>query len=319
MILTVTLNPAVDKTAVIQNFQAGAVNRISELRIDAGGKGVNVSKVLASLGVDNVATGICGGATGQFILDALQKLGVRTEFISSAEETRTNLKIADPFGGTTDINEPGTLVTEEQLQLFTNKLAALSMPGDLVVFAGSLPPGAPTDYYAKLIAQCKANGVRTLVDTSGAALWQAAQAVPYILKPNLEELRQLTGTQVSTEGEILDLCHQLLKRGTEMIAVTLGSKGAIFVTRRGGAIAADALPVTVRSTVGSGDAFAAAMSACVQRGADEEETLAYAMAAGAVNAMTSGTAMPDGAQIRLMANQVQLRRICNSPFLRMGS
>ena len=308
MLITVTLNPAVDKTAVIPHFQAGAVNRIVGLRVDAGGKGVNVSKVLAGLGVDNVATGICGGVAGRFILDSLTKLGVRTEFLYSAEETRTNLKIADPSGGTTDINEMGASVTAEQLQMFQDRLEALTHPGDLVVFAGSLPPGAPADLYAQFIVRCKEKGVRTFVDTSGEALRQAALAVPALLKPNVEELQQLTGVFAKTEDQICAVCKPLMDRGAEYIAVTRGGLGAGLITA-GAAYAADALPVRVCSTVGSGDAFAAAMAACVQNGTDAAQTLASAMAAGAVNAMTAGTAVPDGAQIRLMAEQVHVRRI----------
>lgn len=308
MIITVTLNPAVDKTAVIPHFRAGEVNRVTELRMDAGGKGVNVSKVLAGLDIENTATGICGGATGQFILDSLRQLGVHTDFVCCAADTRTNLKIADPGGGTTDINEPGAPVTAEQLCAFTEKLTAMTAQGDMVVFSGSLPPGTPPEFYAELIRQCRKQGARTLVDTSGEALRQAAQAVPYILKPNLEELHQLTGESIVSDDGIVRACRPFLERGTALMAVTLGGSGAVLVTHAG-AFRADALSVTVRSTVGSGDAFAAAMAACVQHGAGDEETLAYAMAAGAVNATTCGTAVPDGARIREMAEQVRVRRI----------
>lgn len=309
MIVTVTLNPALDKTVVIPDFRAGQVNRVASSRVDPGGKGVNVSKVLMSLGEASIAAGLCGGHAGRQLLDGLERLGIPTAFEYGPAETRTNLKITTgPGGETTDVNEPGAPVTPQQLQALEARLDALTGLGDMIVLAGSLPPGVPADYYAGLTRRQHMRGVRVAVDTSGAPLRQAALAAPDLLKPNLEELEQLTGNHPESDAAILDACRPLLARGTALVAVTLGGEGAVLVSR-GGAWRAQALPVTVQSTVGSGDAFTAALALGLQRGMETEQLLALAAAAGAVNAMTGGTDVPDGAQIRAMAVRAQLRRL----------
>ena len=309
MIVTVTLNPALDKTVVIPEFRAGQVNRVVASRVDAGGKGVNVSKVLVSLGEESIAAGLCGGHAGRQLLDGLEKLGIPTAFEYGTAETRTNLKITTgPGGETTDVNEPGAPVTAQQLQALEARLNALTAAGDMLVLSGSLPPGVPADFYAGLTRRQHERGVCVAVDTSGEPLRQAAQAAPDLLKPNLEELEQLTGNRPESDTAILDACSPLLARGTALVAVTLGGEGAVLVSH-GGAWRAQALPVTVQSTVGSGDAFTAALALGIQRGMAAEQMLALAAAAGAVNAMTDGTDVPDGAQIRALAARAQIQRL----------
>lgn len=289
MIYTVTLNPALDKTVEVERFSVDTVNRITKLRTDPGGKGINVSKVVAKLGGSSKALGILGGNTGRAIAEGLEKLGLNCSFLYAEGETRTNLKIIDPVNHTnTDINEPGVQVNENILNTLLQHLTWMIRPGDIVVLSGSLPAGAPHDTYRTWVACCKDAGAKVFLDADGSLLADGLKAVPYLVKPNNDELSRLMGRELTTTEELADAARSLLASGVEKVIVSMGSRGALYVTRDA-ILYAEGLKVPVGSTVGAGDSVVAALAVAEDKGMTLEEAVRLSTATGAANVMCSGT------------------------------
>lgn len=289
MIYTVTLNPALDKTVEIPHFAPGRVNRIAALRTDPGGKGLNVSKVIAKLGGDSVAFALLSGSTGRVVADAMERLGVRCHIAWGEGETRTNLKIVDPVGRTnTDINEPGFAVPPALADGLLDRLTAALRPGDVVVLSGSLPLGAPADTYATWITRCKAAGARVFLDADGAALAEGLKAKPFLVKPNDEELSRLMGRKLRGVAALADAARQLVASGVENVVVSMGGAGAIYANADT-VLRTEGLSVPVRSTVGAGDSVVAALAFALERGMPLHDAAVLSTAVGAANVMCSGT------------------------------
>ena len=278
MIITVTLNPALDKTVEIPDFSLDAVNRITAMRTDPGGKGLNVSKVIAKLGGTSTVVGVLGGTTGRRIADAMDALGIACQFTFVDGETRTNLKVIDPARHTnTDLNEPGLTVDQETLDHMRDALVAAIRPGDIVVLSGSLPKGAPADTYGSWTAACRTAGARVFLDADGEPLAHGLAAKPYLAKPNNHELSRLTGRALETADDLLAAARTLIADGVERVVVSMGGDGALFVSADG-AYRAEGLRVPVGSTVGAGDSYIAGFTygilngwsvpACMQKGAE---------------------------------------------------
>ena len=219
MIYTVTLNPALDKTVQIPSFRLGEVNRISAMRTDPGGKGINVSKVLRELGEPSVAAAILGGAAGRKIESALRALGIEGMYLFTGHETRTNLKIVDPTLHTnTDVNEPGAPADEAVLSKLLTQLTDRLRPGDLVVLSGKAPAGAPDTLYRDWILACRAAGAAVYLDAEGELLRQGVTAGPALIKPNQAELSGVMGRPLTTEDETIRAAQELLARAARFCA-----------------------------------------------------------------------------------------------------
>ncbi len=307
MIVTVTLNPAVDKTIEIAGFRIDSVNRVASLRLDAGGKGINVSKVIASLGGGSLATGVVGGRAGQMILESLDTLGIQHRFLNIPGETRTNLKVVDPQNHTnTDINEPGLPLTGAQLAELEQMVFEGLQPGDAVVFSGSVPARVSTGLYGRWIAKAKAVRARTLLDADGALLAEGVKAGPFLVKPNLQELERLFDCKITAVKQAGKLAKSLIDDyGIAIVVVSLGKDGALFVSNDR-CLRAFSPAVPVRSTVGAGDAVVAALAFGLDTGLDLEETARLAVAAGSASVMMSGTQPPEQAAILELKKQVAL-------------
>ena len=289
MIITVTLNPALDKTVEIPDFSLDAVNRITAMRIDPGGKGLNVSKVIAKLGGTSTAVGVLGGTTGRRIADAMDALGIACQFTFVEGETRTNLKVIDPARHTnTDLNEPGLTVDQETLDHMRDALVAAIRPGDIVVLSGSLPKGAPADTYGSWTAACRTAGARVFLDADGEPLAHGLAAKPYLAKPNNHELSRLTGRALETADDLLAAARTLIADGVERVVVSMGGDGALFVSADG-AYRAEGLRVPVGSTVGAGDSMVAALAYAAEQGMADADTVRLAVATSAANVMCSGS------------------------------
>ncbi len=306
MIYTVTLNPALDKTVEIPSLTPGSVNRITSMRTDPGGKGINVSKVIARLGGRSIATGILGGAVGRSVESALKDMGIESDFLFAEGETRTNLKIIDPVNHTnTDINEPGFTVSEEILQELLERLIARIVPDDLVVLSGSLPQGAPADTYRIWVKACRLKGAKVFLDVDGALLSAGVQASPYLIKPNEHELRTMLGQRLETVEELTEAAYELCKQyGISKIVVSLGEEGALYITEKE-TIRAPGLKVPVGSTVGAGDSVVAAMAVAEERGMSLTEAVRLSTATGAANVMCSGSQAAEYAQIEALMPKVE--------------
>lgn len=290
MIYTVTLNPALDKTVEIPSFTIDSVNRITQMRTDPGGKGINVSKVIQKLGSKSIATGILGGATGKAIQSALEHMGLETDFHFAKGETRTNLKVVDLVGHTnTDINEPGITVSEELLDGLLKGLLAKLNKEDIVVLSGSLPKGAPKNTYYIWVKACRETGARVILDADGELLSAGLKAAPYLIKPNNHELSGLLGEKLETPKELEQAARSLMEKyGIAKIVVSMGGEGALYVTKDK-TIYAEGLKVPVGSTVGAGDSVVAALAVAEEAGMSLEEAVRLSTATGAANVMCSGT------------------------------
>lgn len=309
MIYTVTLNPALDKTVEIPGMALDTVNRITEMRTDPGGKGINVSKVIAKLGGESCAVGILGGGSGKMLEKLLEKENFTARFRFVEGQTRTNLKIIDREGHTnTDINEPGLTVTAAELDALLRELLAELRPGDIVVLAGSLPKGAPQDTYRTWSAACKKAGARVFLDADGALLAEGIKAAPHLIKPNDGELSRLAGKKLETLEELTAEGRKLLERGIERVVISLGGRGALYL-RKGSTIYAEGLRVPVGSTVGAGDSVVAALAYAEAQGLSEEEAVRLSTAAGAANVMCSGTQAAEREAVEALLPKVRFTRL----------
>ena len=309
MIYTVTLNPALDKTVEIPSLTIDSVNRITTLRTDPGGKGINVSKVIDKLGRKSIATGILGGDTGHNILSSLEKMELESDFLFVEGETRTNLKIIDPVSKTnTDINEPGVTVSEEILNQLKDKLLKKLNADDIVILSGSLPKGAPQNTYNVWVKDCKEAGAKVFLDADGPLLAEGIKAGPYLIKPNNHELSGLMGQELTTPQELTEAARGLMKYGIEKVIVSMGGDGALYVTKDY-VYYAEELKVPVGSTVGAGDSVVAALAVAEEAGMTPEETVALSTATGAANVMCSGTQAAEYSVIETLIPKVSFQKL----------
>ncbi len=293
MILTVTPNAAVDKTYRVDAFCLDRVHRPSAAHTVAGGKGINVSRVYQTLGGQPVSTGFLGGVQGQIVARALAAENLNGQFVPCEGETRVCIAVVDPVTGTqTEVNETGPEVSVRAVsQLLRRVQGLLSQQAfDFVVLSGSLPPGAPVSLYAELIALAKSRGVKTVLDTSGAALREGLAAKPWMAKPNRVELESIMGPSSGAEIDFEVQARRLYESGIAMAAITLGAEGAVVVCEQG-AYRAKPPAIEFASAVASGDAFLAAFLWSWTHGETPEDprrALRLATGAGAANAAVIG-------------------------------
>ncbi len=288
-VITVTLNPALDKTVTIEQFEYGGLNRIKEMRTDAGGKGINVAKVLKQFDVAVNALGLTAGYQGQVIRDQLEKMGINSAMIEAAGETRVNLKMVDESTKqTTELNEPGFTVDEVLLEQFRDMFKSKAAEASIIVLGGSLPPGTPPDYYRSLIESAREQGIRTILDADGEALALGIEAAPFAIKPNIHELEALLGETFDSMEQIIGAARTLIDRGIEYVLVSMGAEGSLLVSKSE-AVRASPFPITPVSTVGAGDSMVAAMVYSFLEGKSVEETARWTSAAGTITASKPGT------------------------------
>jgi len=261
-VVTVTINPAIDRTLTIRDFGAGKVNRIERQHSRPGGKGVNVASALADYGHAVAVTGFLGRENIAPFEALFAEKGIDDHFIRIAGETRVGIKVLDPARQqTTDINFPGLSPAPADVEMLARRLEALAMQArPWVVLAGSLPPGVEPTTYRNLTRALKGEGCRVLLDTSNDALRHALDAGPDIIKPNIHELEELAGARLSKNSEVVEAARSLPGKGVELVVVSMGSEGALFIDDRE-VILASPPSVKVRSTVGAGDAMVAGILA----------------------------------------------------------
>lgn len=309
MIITVTMNPAVDKTVEIEKLCPNDLNRIRKVEYDAGGKGINVSKTLSSMGSKSLAMGFLGGNTGKTIESVLTSWEIPHDFIWIEGETRTNTKVCATTGGVTELNEPGPHIQEKDIELLIEKILSHTDAHTLVILAGSIPAGVNAGIYAKITKRVHEKGGNVLVDADGELFKNALTASPDIIKPNKKELEEYLHTQEAlTENELKHLCSDLQDKGISTIAVSTGSEGAFFM-KNNFSCQCPALPVEVHSTVGAGDAMVAALAYAWEFGLNAEEMVRLSMAASAGAVMTIGTKPPSREQIQDLIPQVMIHAI----------
>lgn len=294
MIVTLTPNPSLDRTIEIAGLVRGEVLRATATRVDPGGKGVNVSRVLAAHGVPTVAIVPAGGPEGAQLADLLAPAGIPVVTVPLHRATRSNIALVEPDGKTTKVNEPGPTLSAEEAATMGERVAAVAGSADWVVLSGSLPLGVPATFYTDLIERVHALGCRVAVDTSGQPLAAAVAAKPDLIKPNTAELAELTGASLLTWGDVVKHAQALHDDGIATVLVSMGGDGALLVDGDG-ARWASAPPVEVRSTVGAGDSTLAGFLAA---GATGDDALRAAVAFGTAAVTLPGSAMPGPHDVR---------------------
>lgn len=293
MIITVTINPAIDRTIEMKRFIPGSVNRIQKVEYDAGGKGINVSKTIQKLGGESLALGFLGGNAGKAIESALNEKNIRHDFIWVKGETRTNTKIMEENGIVTDLNEPGPVISSDHIEQLVEKIAGYAGRDVLFVLSGSAPDSVDKRIYAHIIRLVHEKGGSVLLDASGELLRYGLLEKPDMIKPNAQELAEYGGYGHDVSKEtLISLARDLPGKGIGMTALSMGEEGAVFI-RDGYEVIAPALPVKVRSTVGAGDAMAAALAYAWDKKLDDAMTVRLCMATSAGAVTTLGTKPPE--------------------------
>ncbi|WP_159887405.1 1-phosphofructokinase [Paenibacillus puerhi] len=308
-VVTVTLNPSMDKTVLLTELKVGGLNRALETRLDPGGKGINVARILQSFRIGVTATGFIAGSLGGQIRQELSASGIRTEFIEVPGETRTNLKLVDQAQRiTTEVNESGFNVGQDALALLNDRLELLLENTEVLVLGGSLPQGADHRLYRSWIAAAKDRGVKTILDADGAALAAGVEAAPYAVKPNLYELEQLIGGRLHTEKDIMEAGRVLLSRGVRLVLISMGADGAIAMSEEQ-AYRVKPFPIQALSTVGAGDSMVAVMAYALLENKPLSELAKWSTAAGTITASKSGTQVCTFEEIERLASQVQVNQV----------
>ena len=311
-VVTVTLNPAIDQTVMLDALQLGIVNRAASARIDAGGKGVNVASCLADWGIKAVVTGLLGRSNASVFETLFDAKRIDDRFLRLSGETRTNIKIVDRDGATTDINLPGLKANAGDLNAVSRALGDICSADMLAVLSGSLPSGLPDDAYVELLKVVAGKGARAVLDTSGAplnaALKASKSALPYAIKPNRHELEAWAGRPLKTSADLLTAAQQLRALGVALVVVSQGEDGALFVSGEG-ALRAIAPSITTTSTVGAGDAMVAGLTAALLAKADLETTARLATGFAGAKLGLPGPNLPDRRTVDELAIATRITRL----------
>jgi 1-phosphofructokinase/tagatose 6-phosphate kinase len=309
VILTVTLNAAIDRTIAVPSFRQGNRHRAVEASTIAGGKGVNVARALKLLGRPVIATGLAGGPAGARLMESLAEESILTDFTWIAGESRTNIAVIDPTTGEqTEINERGPDVSSEELDRFLGRLLYLARGASMCVIAGSLPPSVPSSFCARLIEELKGLGVDSVLDTEGEPLNAGLRAEPAVVTPNVAEAESAVGHEFNDRDETLTGLRGLIELGAGEAAIT-SPRGCIATvgdatSRRTYDVAAPELePV---AAVGSGDAFLAGFVAARFEGASPRDCLAYGVACGAESTQHFGAGSVDPAEVDQLLPQIEV-------------
>lgn len=309
MVVTVTLNPAIDQTLSIPGFAAGRVNRVAESRSHAGGKGVNVAAFLADLGEDVTATGFLGAENPALFDAVFQRKKIVDRFVRIPGCTRVGIKIVDDATHqTTDINFPGLSPNREEIDELFRRIAALAERGGWFVLSGSVPAGAPDGIYAAMIELIHGAGGRVVLDTSGRPLREALASRPEVMKPNVDELSELAGRTLESPADVLAAAESLLAQGVQRVVVSMGGDGAVFADREG-ALLARPPRVAVRGTVGAGDAMVAGIVYAMLHDLPPADLARTATASGAYAVTRIGSGVDDLAEHRKLAEQVEIETL----------
>ena len=312
MILTVTLNAAIDRTVAVPNFRLGHRHRAVERRTVAGGKGVNVARALKLLGRPVIATGLAGGPTGTRMLEQLTEESILNDFTRIADESRTNLAVIDPTSEEqTEINERGPTVTADEVDQFIEKLLYLAQGTAMCVIAGSVPPGVDPHVYGRLVGALHQLELPVLLDTDGEPMRAGLRAGPAVVAPNVAEAEEAVGHEFNDPDDLLRGMQGLIEIGASEAIITTES-GCVAILGEPPArrrFEAEIEPLEPVASVGSGDAFLAGYVAARYGGASSHECLAFGVACGAESTQHFGAGSLDPGEVDRLLPRVEVREL----------
>jgi 1-phosphofructokinase len=292
VIVTLTLNPSVDRTVDVDALERGAVIRTSEAVLEPGGKGVNVTRALSANGVPSLAIVPVAGPDGAELSRLLERDGILCRFVPVSGRTRSNTTVCEPDGTVTKLNEPGSPLSDDDLAAIATAVRTGVRDGDWLVVSGSTPPDLTSEQVSALLAEATATGAHLVIDSSGEALQSALAAKPRIIKPNREELAELVGRELGSVAAVVAAAEDVRNRGVEMVLVSLGAEGAVLVGPNG-MLMGESHVDKPRSTVGAGDSFLAGfLSRFTADEGDVEAALLEALTWGAAATRLPGSAVP---------------------------
>jgi 1-phosphofructokinase family hexose kinase len=312
VIITVTLNAAIDRTVAVPNFRQGNRHRSVESRTLAGGKGINVARALALLGKPVIATGLAGGPTGQRLIEELTRESILHDLTRIAEESRINLAVIDPTSGEqTEINERGPEVSAQEVDAFLDRLDYLARGATICVLAGSLPPGIEPDIYARIVRELRERDITVVLDSDGEPMRAGVRAGPSVITPNELEAEELVGHEFEGPGDLASGLAQLLELGAGEAIVTRGEGCVAAIGEPSGRSYYEVKtePLEAVAAVGSGDAFVAGYVAARYEGASSADCLAFGVACGAESTQHFGAGTVDPEQVERILAEVQVREL----------
>lgn len=309
MILTVTLNTAVDKFYQLNRLNAYEVSRVQKVNNTAGGKGLNVSRVAVQLGQNVTAMGFVGGHIGSYFESLITQPEITKAFTKIKAETRSCINAwDDEKGASTEFLEPGANVTPDEVEAFYADFARELPNATVVTLCGSVPNGVETTVYAKLIEMCKKANKPVLVDTSSQLLVESVKACPTFIKPNTDEIAQLLGYKVESKDAIIEAAEKLTQQGIGMVVVSLGADGAVMVCEEG-VFHGKPPKINAVNTVGCGDSMTAGFAVGIAKGLSKEEQLRLAVAVSAANALCMSTGGYEQSDFDWLLPQVSITKI----------
>ncbi|MCB2340195.1 1-phosphofructokinase [Clostridium estertheticum] len=282
MIYTVTFNPAIDYVITVDDFKAGSINRVDSEEKFAGGKGINVSRVLNNFGIKTKALGFVGGFTGKFIIDSLESQGVETDFIEISGDTRINVKLNSKEE--TEINGAGPVIKDEDLTKLFRIVEGLTS-NDYLVLSGNVQKSVPRDIYARLQKKCASNNVKVVVDTTGDALVATLQNKPFLIKPNNHELGEIFNKELTDTDEIIKYAKKLIVMGAQNVIISMAERGALLICESGVYHATPAKG-KVQNSVGAGDSVIAGFLAKYSQSKDLIEAFRWGATSGSATAFS---------------------------------
>ena len=310
MITTLTLNPAIDKTLILEDFVVNGVNRVKSINIEPGGKGINASKVIKALGGETIALGILGGGAGDAIISMLKERDIPQDFIRIKGETRTNTKIVDIKNNTCiDVNESGPIVQKDDLDRLMENIILYSKKSDILILSGNAQRSVPKTIYKDIIEHIKEN-TKTILDSSGELLKEGIKAIPWMIKPNIDELKELTNKELKDVEELILECKALIKTGISYICVSLGKDGLLFMSKDEACLA---IPpeVMAKSTVGAGDSVVGSLALSFSKKEDLVCAAKKACAIGTASVTLENTGVPTKEIIDGFYNAVEIKKFNN--------
>lgn len=292
MIVTLTLNPSLDRTVDVDALERGEVVRTSEPVLEPGGKGVNVTRALTANGVASLAILAVAGPEGAELGRLLERDGILCRFVPVSGRTRSNLTVCEPDGTVTKLNEPGSPLSDSDVAAIATAVRTSVRDGDWLVVSGSTPPDFTAEQVSALLAEATATGAQLVVDTSGDALAMALASHPRVVKPNREELAELVGRELGSVAAVQKAAEEVRERGADFVLVSMGAEGAVLVGPNGMLVGESTVDRT-RSTVGAGDSFLAGfLSRFTVDEGDVEAALLEALTWGAAATRLPGSSVP---------------------------
>ncbi len=309
MIITITMNPAIDKTSYVDQLNVGGLNRLEKVNSTPGGKGINVSKTIAQLGGVSIASGFLAGSNGAYIQNCLTSLAIENDMVYVDGETRVNLKVVDKEKELTELNEVGPLISEEKCDMLCAKVLSLAQVDDIVVLSGSVPQGVAKSIYATLCKQLKAKGVKVILDADGELFELGIKENPNVIKPNKYELcKYFDVSETISDEKVASYAKQLLNKGMDLVVVSMGKEGAMFVDAQH-SVRVGGLTINAQSSVGAGDAMVAALAYAMDKQLVFEEMVTLAVATSAGACESKGTQPASLPRVQQLMQQVTIKKV----------